>query len=57
MTNWRPIKTLYDLDSIESRLSKDRRVIVTNIPGKGLCYKVVKNTKHRHKRNKGKHLY
>jgi hypothetical protein len=57
MTNWRPIKTLYDLDSIESRLSKDRRVIVADIPGKGLCYKVVRKTKPRHKRKPIKVIY
>jgi hypothetical protein len=57
MTDWRPIRNLGELDSIESRLSRDRKIVVSNIPGKGLCYKVVRKTKHLHKRKKSKLVY
>jgi len=57
MTNWRPIRNLDDLDSIESRLSRDRKIVVADIPGRGLCYKVVRKTKHLHKRKPTKVIY
>jgi uncharacterized protein (UPF0335 family) len=57
MTNWRPIKNLDELDSIESRLSRDRKIVVANIPGEGLCYKVVRKIKPIHKRKPTKVIY
>ena len=57
MTNWRPIRNLDELDSIESRLSRDRKIVVADIPGKGLCYKVVRKTKPTHKRKQAKVIY
>jgi hypothetical protein len=57
VTNWRPIRNLDELDSIESRLTKDRKIVVADVPGKGLCYKVVRKTKPRHKRKPIKVIY
>jgi hypothetical protein len=57
VTNWRPIKNLDELDSIESRLTKDRKIVVASVPGKGLCYKVVRKTKPRHKRKPSELIY
>jgi hypothetical protein len=57
MSNWRPLRDLAEIDSIESRLSRDRRVIVADIPGKGLCYKVVRKTNYRDRRKKLKPVY
>jgi len=57
MTNWRPIRNLDELDSIESRLTKDRKIVVADIPGKGLCYKVVRKTNYKDKRRKFKPVY
>lgn len=57
MTNWRPIRNLDELDSIESRLTKDRKIVVADIPGKGLCYKVVRKTKPKYRRKPTKVIY
>jgi hypothetical protein len=57
MTGWRPVIKLDDLQSIEDRLSRDRKLITAYIPGKGICYKVVPVKRFPHKRKRHKEVW
>jgi hypothetical protein len=57
MTGWRPVIKLDDLQSIEDRLSRDRKLITAYIPGKGICYKVVPVKSFPHKRKRYKEVW
>lgn len=49
--NWKPVAKA-DLSSIEDRLPPSRKVATSWIPGRGLCYCIVKAEKPHYKRRR-----